>query len=109
MAFGTLEVDPLLTQAPAESFVKAHMTGGNHSSGLGVVDQIPVGISGVAHQDALEGGISHFSPLVCWDVYICGAAEDAEMAQVRGVTIRQCDWDAVDSAVVEAIVEVADC
>ena len=75
-----LEVDPLLTQAPAEGFVKAHMTGGNHSSGLGVVDQVPVGVSGVANQNALKGGVCHFASLVSWDVDVGGAAKDPQVA-----------------------------
>ena len=109
LAYWTLEVDPLLTQAPTESFIKPHMTGGDYPSGLGVVDQVPVSVSGVADQNALEGSVCHLAALIGWDVNVCWAAKDSEMTQVRGVAIGQCNRDAIYSAVVNTVIEVAGC
>ncbi len=82
-----LEADPLLTQAPAEGFIEPHMASGDYSSCLGVVDQVPVGVSGVANQDTLKGSICHLATLVGWDVNVGWAAEDSEMTQVGGMAI----------------------
>ena len=53
------------------------MPGGDDLAGARVVNQIPVGISGVSHEDALEGGVGHLAALVLWDVDVRWAAEDA--------------------------------
>jgi hypothetical protein len=105
----TLEVDPLLTQAPAEGFVKPHVASGDHSSGLGVVDQVSICVSGIADQNAMKGGVCHLASLVSWDVDVRWAAEDPEMAQVRCVAVGQCHRDPVDATVVDAVVDVAGC
>ena len=104
-----LEADPLLTQAPAKGFVKSHMPSGDYPSGLGVVDQVSVGVSGVANQDTLEGSICHLATLVGWDVDVGWAAEDSEVTQVGGMAIGQCHRDPVYSTVVDAIADVTSC
>ena len=82
-----MKVDPLLTQAPAKGFVKAYVTGGDDSSGLGVVDQVSIGVCGVADKNALEGSVGHLPPLVRWDVDIGWTAKDPEVTQVRCMAI----------------------
>ena len=75
-----LEADPLLTQAPAERFVETDMASGDHPSGFRIVDQVSVCVSGVAQQDALEGGICHLAPLFCGDVNVGRTSKNSQVA-----------------------------
>jgi hypothetical protein len=82
------------------------MTSGDYSSGLGVVDQVPIGVSRVAYQNALKGSVCHLAALISGNVDIGWAPEDSQVAQVRCVSICQCHWNAVDSTVVDSVVQV---
>ena len=104
-----LKADPLLTKTPTERLIKPHMAGRDNSSGAWVVHQVSVGVCGVANKNALECCVSHLATLVCWNVDESRAAEDPQVLQVWGMSICECDWDPVDTAVVDPIVQMTCC
>ena len=82
------------------------MPGGDDLLGARVVNQMPVGISGVSHQVVFEGGVGYLAAMVSWDVDVCWAAKDAKVAQVWCAATRERKWDTIDAPVVCPVVEI---
>ncbi len=83
------------------------MASGDDTSGARVVHQVPIGVCGVADEDALKSCVGHFAALICWDVDERRAAKNPQVLKIRSVSVCKRDRDPIDTAVISTIVQVA--